>query len=179
MLQIRGSVFETNSSSTHSICISKAKAKIPQNYTLRFRLDEYGWEEDAVYDTASYLYTAIMDGPDNLVELRMDKLKASLDNLGIKSEFDEPKIDCWGCRNYGIDHSYECADLIDALLSDEDLLARYLFGDSVIYTGNDNSDGDPETFDQALEYVLDDDSYEYVKNPYHDETKYDYFWKGN
>lgn len=179
MLQIRGSVFETNSSSTHSICISKADVKIPKDYTVRFHLDEYGWGFDTVTDTASYLYTAIMDGPVNLVDFRLEKLKELLDSIGVKYIFDEPKENSCELWYYGIDHSYECGDLVDALLSDIDLLQRYLFGDSVIYTGNDNSDGDPETFDQALEDVLDDNSYEYVKNPYHDETKYDYFWKGN
>ena len=58
MKQIRKGVFETNSSSTHSICIAKdAELTIPQS--LHFSFGEFGWECDTLYsvsEKASYLY---------------------------------------------------------------------------------------------------------------------------
>ena len=58
MIQIRAGVFETNSSSTHSIAISKKPVVIGKS--IRFGIGEFGWENDCV-DTADYLYTAILD----------------------------------------------------------------------------------------------------------------------
>lgn len=85
MYQIRKGVFETNSSSTHSICISRAEAKIPTGQTVRFCWGEYGWENDTVYDTASYLYTGIMEN-DGAAE-NLEKLKEMLDEMGVKCDF--------------------------------------------------------------------------------------------
>ncbi len=57
MIQIRKGTFETNSSSTHSICISKEPVtKYPKS--IHFYLGRYGWEQDTVVDTASYLYNS-------------------------------------------------------------------------------------------------------------------------
>ena len=55
MKQIRTSVFETNSSSTHSIAISKKPVTIGKY--IYFGIGEFGWENDCV-NTADYLYTA-------------------------------------------------------------------------------------------------------------------------
>ncbi len=177
MIQIRNSVFETNSSSTHSICISKKPVKnLP--YRVCFTVDEYGWEEDDVYDTASYLWTAILDCPDE--EEHTQKLKDALDRLGVQYVFKYPRKSKDGRYMYGgIDHGFECCELIDALLSDDDLLARYLFSDSVIYTGNDNSSEWDSKCWSADEYVWDDDHHQEVPNPNHHPDKYDYFFKGN
>ena len=54
MIQIRSSVFETNSSSTHSIAISK-KPVVAGKY-IRFCIGEFGWA-NGIADTADYLYT--------------------------------------------------------------------------------------------------------------------------
>lgn len=63
MINIRKGCFETNSSSTHSICISKLKDyKIPS--ALYFKLGEFGWESRVYFgarDLASYLYTALWE----------------------------------------------------------------------------------------------------------------------
>lgn len=60
--QIRKSVFETNSSSTHAICITKKKDnyKIPKH--IDFEFGEFGWEHDEYNDPEtklSYLVTMI------------------------------------------------------------------------------------------------------------------------
>ena len=53
MKQIRNGVFETNSSSIHSIAISKEPV-INFLDTIHFRLGEFGWEFDEV-DSGDYL----------------------------------------------------------------------------------------------------------------------------
>lgn len=166
--QIRSSVFETNSSSTHSIAISKKKPVIGKY--IHFGIGEFGWENDCV-DTADYLYTAILEQDES--EELLNKLKEILDKYSIEYEFDK-----WLGYGY-IDHSYELREFMFAILDDEDLLMRYLFGDSMVYTGNDNQDDCPNGCNIACEKYYDYDSDKMVANPYHDPENYDYFYKGN
>lgn len=181
--QIRSSVFETNSSSTHSIAISKKPVVIGKS--IYFGIGEFGWENDCV-DTADYLYTAILE-QDNRNDL-LDRLKKILDNYAVEYEFDEPlwhksSIGDGVWLEYGyIDHGYELGEFLDTILSDEDLLMRYLFGGSNVYTGNDNQDIVPDGCNIAEEYVyVEDERGNYVEqlNPYHDKENFDYFFKGN
>lgn len=188
MIQIRTGVFETNSSSTHSICIPK-KTKITVN-EIYFRLGEYGWENDKVDDAASYLYTAILDGYsyDEAME-KIEKLTDILNKHDIAYKFEKPE---WRYDEYGdvmrlhyesgyVDHAYETRGFVEALLDDEDMLLRYL-SEGIIYTGNDNQEDDPSGCNIANEYVWTyDDNWngKEIPNPYHDEEKYDYFYKGN
>ena len=181
--QIRRSVFETNSSSTHSICISKKPAAIRD--FIHFRIGEFGWENDCV-DTTDYLYTAILEQyeADELLE----RLKEILDNHSIEYEFEEPSYDTSSDGQYKwlndgyIDHANETRDFIFAVLNDEDMLMRCLFGaDSCVYTGNDNQDCSPAGCN-----IADETMWEYKdgkcierKNPYHDPENYDYFFKSN
>ena len=61
MQKIRKNVFETNSSSTHSICIAKDMELIIPT-SIHFEFGEFGWEVDtlsSVYEKASYLYTGL------------------------------------------------------------------------------------------------------------------------
>lgn len=179
--QIRNGVFETNSSSTHSIAISKKPATIGKN--IRFRIGEFGWANDVV-NTADYLYTAILERDDRH-EL-LDKLKNILEKHAIEYSFEEPKY--WICSsghaylgNGYIDHGYELGEFLYTILSNEDLLMRYLFGDSVVYTGNDNQDSEPGGCNIADEYYWTEENGKYVEklNPYHDADNYEYFYKGN
>ena len=181
--QIRSSVFETNSSSTHSIAISKAPAVIGKY--IHFGIGEFGWENGTA-DTADYLYTAILE-QNNPSEL-LNKLKEILDRHSIEYKFEEPRYaksdySDYEYLTYGyIDHGYELCDFIDAVLNDEDLLMRYLFGYSTVYTGNDNQDNDPSGCNIADKcYWIEDEKGNYVEklNPYHDPVNYDYFYKGN
>ena len=178
--QVRKGVFETNSSSTHSICISKAPVvRLPEKVV--FTTGEYRWENECVDDTASYLFTGILDGPEHLRDSRIERLKKLLDELGIEYEFRYPAFnneysyypDCY------VDHSYELADFIEAVLTDKDLLIRYLFGDSFIMTGNDNQDPEPSGCNICDKYIYDWDTDKKSVNPYHDEEHYQYFEKGN
>lgn len=187
MLQIRNGVFETNSSSTHSIVISKSPVRyIPDK--IVFRPGEFGWENRCVDETGDYLYTGIISGPEALVEPRLNRLKELLDEFGVKYEFRKPREN----KQYGyyencyVDHAYELAGFIDAVLGDKDRLARFLFGDSCVYTGNDNQDCVPDGCNICDPYYYtydDDDDGRWTEtrheNPYYDPEHYEYFEKGN
>lgn len=185
MRQIRNNVFETNSSSMHSIAISKEPvAGFPES--IYFYLGEYGWEFNDV-SPASYLYTAIMymyNGKDR--KEKLDKLKLILDSYGIKYEFEKPDPDkdmC--CRNGFIDHAEDLDDFINIVLSNEDMLIRLLFGNSYVFTGNDNSDAEEQAYIERWNSAIEDYDYDTGKttikeNPYFMGTAdYDWFYKGN
>lgn len=167
MIQIRSGVFETNSSSTHSICISKKPVDVSNGAYIDFHLGEYGWGSGCV-DIANYLYTAIAcmgcyDGGKHL-----QRLKDILDSHDIRYEFETPSYNKWGLTNGYIDHDYNTQKFVDSVLNDEDLLMRCLFGDSCVYTGNDNDSEDDDMCCVA-----------FSDHPDHNSKNYDYFFKGN
>ena len=150
--QIRRGVFETNSSSTHAICITKDESYGLGTH-IDFEVGEFGWENeeyDDVHSKASYLITAILTSNQDEVDRRLQLLKDALDSNNItytlpkfvkKSwEYDGEKEYYYDIDGY-IDHAGETKEFLDDVLSDSDRLFRYLFGDSFIITGNDNSDG--------------------------------------
>lgn len=140
--QIRRNVFETNSSSTHSICITKNDILDEKRNWITFYTGEFGWEHETLYSItskASYLYTAILYLEKyGDYEGLLDKLKSILNENNIEYEFIEPENDWWY-----IDHCGNLIDFINDILNDESKLMRYLFSsDSFIITGNDNSGSD-------------------------------------
>lgn len=172
MKQIRKSIFETNSSSVHAICI----IKISNNYyvpdELHFGFGEFGWQfatYDSVSDKASYLWTAICSLYDDLesVELIKDKIKewikSSYPNTDIT--FSMPtKDEKWNLLKFEgyIDHSDDTRDFVDYVMDNSYNLFDYLFDyDSFIATGNDNSEEKVITDSDAIE------------------TTHNIFWKGN
>lgn len=148
--QIRRGCFETNSSSTHAICIAK------EGYTksdyINFEIGEFGWEFDTyndLYSRASYLITAIFNSSKEYADEKLQQLKNILDENNIEYDIPTPKVKSWeydGKTEYYydidgyIDHVGETRTFVEAVLSDPDRLMRYLFGDSMIITGNDNDD---------------------------------------
>ena len=142
-MTIRKSVFETNSSSTHAICISNNIPDVRRD-VVEFTLDDFGWESDyyyGIHSKACYLWSAIYGicrfyvGCDILVY--MSRIKNILSHYNIKAEF---QIEDDGYF-YGIDHDEELKDFVNDVTTNEDLFMRYLFGDdSFIITGNDNVD---------------------------------------
>ena len=140
-VQIRQGVFETNSSSTHAICIAKKhefdKSKLPKKLVVPDC--SFGWEPVVYHDAgakASYLFQTIQylfwDDADKQRQYNT-KICDMLRQYGVECEFE------LGNDGY-IDHGGE-GDMrrwIDDMVSDLDALMTYLFGDAVIVTGNDN-----------------------------------------
>lgn len=189
MIQVRNGVFETNSSSTHSICIQKKPVDADYSY-ITFNTGGYGWGEREV-SLSDYLYTAILCLDPDGKKGYLSKLKSILDSHCISYEFEWPEYDeKWhDYKDCYIDHYDETAPFVEAMLSDEDLLLRGLFGqDSVVYTGNDNEHWDEDCMctvaNEWYWYVDDDGDYKKKKvgnwdNPYYDPDNYDYFYKSN
>lgn len=190
MIQVRGGVFETNSSSTHSICIQKKPVDADYSYIV-FNTGGYGWSEREV-NLGDYLYTAILCLDPDGKKGYLSKLKSILDSHCIRYEFEWPEYDeKWhDYKDCYIDHYYETAPFVEAMLSDEDLLLRGLFGqDSVVYTGNDNEHWGEDcmcTVANEWYWYFDDDDGSYKKkkvgnwgNPHYDPDNYDYFYKSN
>lgn len=192
--QIRRSVFETNSSSTHSISIVREPINIHFPTTLEFNVGEFGWEWKTYSDycsKASYLYTAILyntclesntelsDGKQQcraMVKEKLNKIKNALSKYGIKCIFQSFKImsynyeySTWsyypGTRGY-IDHGNGLKKWIDTILNDEALLINFLFDNSsVIETGNDNEECPwREYFDEFEDLRSTNKYYTYIKS---------------
>lgn len=156
---IRQNTFETNSSSTHAICIATESAlTLPKK--LIFKLGEFGWEwksYSSPEDKAAYLFTAIVytNEDESREQLQIDDwseiqwIKNTLDSYGVVAIFQDPvwrKSSSGDCSwlDYGyIDHGWELKDFLNDILNNENFLMQYLFSsDSCIETGNDNSYGD-------------------------------------
>ena len=145
--QIRQGVFETNSSSTHAICISKdhdtSKLKLPN--MVAFTHGEFDWEcaklRD-VWDKASYLYEAILGTYyENGAEEKLEHIKNVLNRYGIVCDFEPCSDKYWDdghIDHVGVD---DMPDWLENMMSNDDALLTYLFGDAFVVTGNDNGDG--------------------------------------
>ena len=194
MIQIRDNVFETNSSSTHSLCISKEKFD-PKNIPeyLNITADEdFGWRRDT-YSTAeekaNYIYE-VMCECGMIAELK--DFKSKIKKLGIKASYPRMKKDKWDDIVIGgyVDHAGEAAPFVHELLKDEDKLCRFLFDyKSVVYTGSDGEDdGDASCY---VAEAAENNGYTwgYDENgdwnetrhihPMYDPEHYEYFFKGN
>lgn len=169
MINVRRGTFETNSSSTHSICICKEDRgiSIPERLEVNLKDYEFGWECDKYNITEeklAYIMFGLLSRSYNEGFVSACKeIKQLLDTIGqwVKSVHIEGlEVVVYGGHSYlsevegYVDHANEMGELIEALLEDEDLLKRYLFSsDSVIFTGNDNEDDDvtpslPYEFDE-------------------------------
>ena len=166
MIQVRNCVFETNSSSVHSICISRDKPKKPKKVIV-LDFGEYEWGCECV-SSKNYLWTAILltksyhydykndKDPDNGLYLPIPEIEAHIKKVlaeyGVESViFRYPRLKPktekerkWYWSRYedepSIDHYGETEEFVDMCLANDDLLARTILNsDSVVYTGNDNS----------------------------------------
>ena len=96
------------------------------------------------------MITAILSMEKEYADEKLMQLKSILDDNNITYTIPEPNIkqykyDGKTHRYYDtgydyIDHVEELKSWLDDLLLDSDKLFRYLFGDSIIITGNDNDD---------------------------------------
>lgn len=186
MIQIRKGVFETNSSSTHSIAIPRSCGT--PNY-MSFHVGEFGWAFEEV-DAADYFYTALYTTSETITELeaKTERLKDILRSYDIEADF--AYIECeerngWLSHDGYIDHGYELKDFVDELLNDGNKLVRFLSG-GLVFTGNDNSDTEERCFINRDEEYMDDYDWHNrktfkIKNPYYmsDWDNYEWYYKGN
>lgn len=158
--QIRRNLFETNSSSVHSIVITKEPlSNIPKSLCIVRK--EFGWENRTYHDIedrVSYLYTGILECFKNDEQERyINKLIKFIEKLGVEVEIDHERDDSY---YFGIDHVDELLDFIKDIFNDEDYLFNYLFSPtSYIMTGNDNED--PNPYDDE---VPDNTIYHFIKS---------------
>jgi hypothetical protein len=141
MIKIRNSVFETNSSSVHSIVVSTEPVDFAPT-SIYFELGEFGWSMDELDDSfarASYFYTAACCLYERDVA---PELRYMLEPYGYNLVFDPPIFDEDGwLKNGYVDHVDECKEFVDTLMSDATLLINFIFDDrSFVITGNDNCD---------------------------------------
>ena len=167
--QIRQGLFETNSSSTHTITISTTdeyKNVKLEDDVIGFGTGEFGWEYeeyDDLYNKAAYLWTGIVESdyftPEQIVKIK-ENIKKVLSEYGLSAYFDPyetcsyersdgtTKVYCRMLRSGYIDHAYNLYEWFDELFPnhgediDGEMLMQFLFNPgSYIQTGNDNSDG--------------------------------------
>jgi hypothetical protein len=167
-IQIRESVFETNSSSTHAISIASPQELFNIPETVRFTSDkEFGWENEIYNDyinKAAYIWLTIISNKGDLKdESTVIDYKIKLTNIlkeaGVKNvEFQDYEYveSSWkGGYHYidvdgYIDHRPELS-FVDDLINDPSLLISFLFNpNSEIETGNDNDDHTPGFRDDAV-----------------------------
>ena len=150
---IRNKVFETNSSSTHSISIEIGEEWdniIPnQDGVIKLYGGEFGWEWRAYNDAltkANYCAVACKLGQTSFNKRELKEvIKEYTGATKVKFKFD----------NYGIDHQ-SAETLEDLYVSD---LKDFIFNkSSYLYTGNDNSSAPPNFFDPK------DTVYKYILN---------------
>ena len=151
---IRKAVFETNSSSSHSLTLDAGdlvaqpfSKDVLREGTLMVTVGEYGWEWYRYYDAAnklSYLLTQVTNGdldksrhPESLTrELREEDER--IDRMcRVVEEHTGVKLLFLGGSGY-VDHdSYGVGT---ETLKDDETLKQFLFSNSYIETGNDNSE---------------------------------------
>lgn len=143
--QIRFGTFETNSSSTHAICI--AKSQIHPIDGLKFEYGEFGWEEEEYIDAQtklSYWYTALVNYHDKYILEYIQKAKQLLESVGCKDiTIDGIKVDKNGYYDTGyIDHGYDLGNWPISCVDDGSFVNFILDTNSILILGNDNSDRD-------------------------------------
>ena len=168
MKKIRRGMFETNSSSTHTIIITDEPCE--PALKVDFRIGEFGWECDTYYDIdtkASYIYTlacaclgrdVYQDFCDILCKYGVDCECSAPARICVSKYKDEEYT---YLDNGYVDHDYEGRDLVDAIFEDESRLIRFLFSpDSFVVTCNDNMEEDEiEEWEDAVEVSYPHETY--------------------
>lgn len=148
-MKIRIGMFETNSSSTHSICIKKCLGDTLENLPeeLNFYKQDFGWEYAVYNDTqskANYLHQAICGlyhaYPKKIKECQ-DYITKELGKFGIVVSFSDTDANNRICSF--IDHPSELREFVEAVCRTPIKLMKYLFSEeSFVITGNDNDNHD-------------------------------------
>ena len=136
-------MFETNSSSTHTIIVTDNKCE--PGLFVDFEIGEFGWEFGVLATTdqkASYLYTMACEllGRDVYQDLYEILVKYGVEcTCSRPAKFDK---EYHYLDNGWVDHADDCEakDFVKRMLNHEHALIKYLFSpESFVVTGNDNS----------------------------------------
>jgi hypothetical protein len=166
MVNIRRGTFETNSSSTHSICVCKEDRGI-EFPDIDLNDFKFGWEHEKYCSSdeklAYIIFGILTETYNEGFATGIVKIKKLLDTVGkwVKTvHIRDLELVTYEGKTYlesedgYVDHASEMKDFTDALLADEELLKRYLFStDSFILTGNDNED---DSIDINVDYDYDE-----------------------
>ena len=170
-IQIRNSVFETNSSSIHTIAITKYNGSSKNNITLEAQTGNFGWEHELYMlpkDKLSYLWTAIYCLADDeawgeekdfvkhaqILEDWKKIISPVFAEYNIEIEYKH--VDPFSF-DYDIDHGYKLNNMLEDFKNNPKLMVDFVMGEkSVIETYNDNGEYDILTPD--ADYI-----YEYEK----------------
>jgi hypothetical protein len=134
MTKVRQGIFETNSSSSHSLSIGNLEAgddivDSDNCETIILGTGEFGWEwED---------YDSWLDKADYLSILMVQYSNGHIDNLlnAIRRKY--PNVEITISDSGYIDHG---CDYWEDWMDDEDQIFIFLFGNGGISTGNDNEE---------------------------------------
>lgn len=159
MQNIRHSVFETNSSSTHSISISRNTKTLVSLPTLHGEVHigfgEFGWEQEKHYDAATkaaYIATYIFNNlspshngesiPKRIRKMFEDVIKTQTGAKKVVYDKYDDRPDAYDAYGY-IDHQstdgYVDPIPAEVALKDAESLRMFLFNpDSYVETDNDN-----------------------------------------
>ena len=172
--KVRRGVFETNSSSTHSVCISKksvSNLSLPK--TIIFKPAEFGWSFNILNtpeEKASYLYSAFFSmypSKENVAKISEWKnyLYEALNKYGIEAEFIEPENDgsshpyCDVYNSFVYDSEYKGFEAFIKAVRNEKHLIRFLFSSaSIVITGNDNSEMPIQVWEKKREIWKNEDN---------------------
>jgi len=173
MKKIRMNIFETNSSSTHSICVAKNINKLNLPKEIVFKEGCFGWAYEvlnSINEKASYLFTAILYNEDydalksvvnilkkNNINCIFEDHPTLLNKNGYLRKKEDIRLileDGW------IDHGDLLKDFINDVCYDENKLLNYLFSPlSFIVTGNDNE----HSYEEDIKIKVNYEHYEYFK----------------
>lgn len=159
MFQIRRNVFETNSSSTHSVSFAPGKPlkpstlKIDEDGFIHCYLDEYGWDTRTYRsqdELLSYLVTMISEITDHKVWCTRN-IKEEIEAIQQTAEFKRVSdaISAYtGAEGLILDESEGYIDhqsgtdrysTLDKFLDKcGTSIIEFVFGDNVVHTDNDN-----------------------------------------
>lgn len=151
MLEVRFSIFETNSSSVHALIIPKDNnIHYPEEVTLYG--GDYGWSGKET-DGLQYIFQICADRGKYEIENLVDYLESK----GIEVVNKEYILgDKFNNSGY-VDHGYELP--LEDLFADEGLLDRFMFGGGWVDMSNDNVEDedmipDPSHYDSELYDVI-------------------------
>lgn len=139
--QIRRNVFETNSSSTHSLTIGNGNKEFPElneNGNIEISLSQYGWEKDEYYglnDRVSYVFSYLYNHREGeeYSNIEYTELYNKLIEY-IKEQTGANDIEFTGCDDYCyVDHGSEHMQM------DFEWLIDFMFNSGGFFTTDNNN----------------------------------------